>query len=1314
MRRQAQNFNNLQNSADNKAADDWQALRDNLINLLEQVESQVAFSSQTMAGENSKYKHTPNSENLHTTLRGQIFSQTQPTNNATYQNLSSLPNEEQAQRINRNEGNFDDFSQTLDKITKRLENFERQFSANQSPNAEFARINTQIEQLTKTIEQLSNNVGNNLNFKDFDAKIEYISKLLSQPPKSDNAKLSKQLDNLVQNIEQLSHLQSQAIEQIGSLRAENIEQLTNLQKQNVEHLSKLHSEILEQINNIYDSNSGKYSKLGEVEKSDFSDLMASIKETVANIYDKIDGLEQNLAINPQHIERLFQEMGAISAETAKISQRLKNGEADKDIPYILSRIDVLSKVVAEMGQYDDGVKELQFELKNLQQNLQQALDPNFSLLNEQVKELALQGQQTNEQLDYVVKLLQKNDKTSPVNSEKLADIIANQIARTISLQQENLQNNVVGPNTLKEITSHLSQLTDIIDKQLGEESLKNIHNVIEQVDRRLLKLEEKIGFDSKENASHKLSEQEKTLNNTNESLPASSLIDAKAEDVEEALESIRRRFLQEENEFNEQKSGAKEQAKPTGSKEEENSKNATMENEETTVQSERVSHNVDQAQYINLLDEEDEIDNEVAQEGFGHELEREFEKIINDDENGLVYQGRQECSDKEAITPQIDNGDCQKKISKENNRPEQKNVKEQSALRKETESQENIAEPQVNLADERPAKPKSIFEEYDAEENIRRKEEERSDISSIIRENVDNITGSEIQSEKDKTSNISRNTFIEAARRASMRQNALLREEEETQSLLARGLSRIKSANFSSALSRAKKKNDNQQNNNKQNSEQISNKKETPLTKLTPLFKKTNSKKETPKEAKQISPFARYYRPAILSIALIGAIVLMLNLFVGRTHTGDSSLSAQSEKTPLANFETPENEQQPFEITQENEVTPNEEQPHPLIDETSTGSISKQVNNKKEQVRIIQTMPVSLDEKPKEIIVNQNSEERLVKIDSLTTNSIGQDQDIVKIDMLDLEQKTDSQQKANPLKKGNIGENTATLPIKFELPDEKIGPIELREAAANGDVRAQFEVGAIYGEGKLLEQDFEKAAIWFERAAANGFAPAALRLGGLYESGKGVEQNFEQAKLWYQRAAEAGNRMAMHNLASLYAGGELGEQRFLEAIEWFERAARLGLTDSQFNLGMLHARGLGVEQDLGEAYFWFAIAAKSGDKDAIKARDDVARSLNSDIIMEQKQRVANWQMDKVDIVANFAPIGTWAKDFNPGPKIENSDIIEKVQIALKKLGYDVGTPDGIMGPRTSEAIKEFESDTGMSLSGKVNPRLLAVLGSQPV
>ncbi len=287
-------------------------------------------------------------------------------------------------------------------------------------------------------------------------------------------------------------------------------------------------------------------------------------------------------------------------------------------------------------------------------------------------------------------------------------------------------------------------------------------------------------------------------------------------------------------------------------------------------------------------------------------------------------------------------------------------------------------------------------------------------------------------------------------------------------------------------------------------------------------------------------------------------------------------------------------------------------------------------------------------------------------------------------------------------------------PVQVELPPDNLGPIELRQAAANGDARAQFEVAAIYTEGRAVPEDLPAAAVWYERAASQGFAPAQYRLGNLYEAGKGVDKDLTQARIWYQQAAEAGNRMAMHNLAALYASGGLGTQQFDSAAKWFEEAANRGMKDSQFNLGMLYARGLGVKQDLGASFKWFALAALRGDADAAKARDDVAKSLDAATMKRLEDELDAWKPVQIDLAANFAPIGTWMKNFDPGVTIARTEVVKGVQQVLARLGYDVGTPDGLAGPKTAEAIKAFERGTGMNETGTINPRLLAVLGSQPV
>lgn len=429
-------------------------------------------------------------------------------------------------------------------------------------------------------------------------------------------------------------------------------------------------------------------------------------------------------------------------------------------------------------------------------------------------------------------------------------------------------------------------------------------------------------------------------------------------------------------------------------------------------------------------------------------------------------------------------------------------------------------------------------------------------------------------------------------------------------------------------------------------------------------------------EAKQPGFLTRHRRPLLLAATLVAVSMLALNLVLQRMNTPANPARAEARTVMTPSVSNP-----PPSDDQSLAVPP---RVIDLIDTTTTASINpgEPMSFSKSSTAPVSTpMPPTLVASSGRIDLAPEANEATDEPAPELTGSI----------------------QAQPV-----------APETFALPPEAVGPLELREAAAQGSAQAQFEVAAILGEGGQVEKDLVEAAKWYERAAAQGFAPAQYRLGNLFEIGSGVEKDLEQARLWYQRGAEAGNRMAMHNLAALYAGGQLGDQQFELAAEWFEKAANHGMTDSQFNLGMLYARGLGVEQSFEQSFKWFALAARSGDKDAAQARDDITKSLSAEAVTRITDELNTWRMKPVNLEANYAPIGAWSTNFDPGQPITGRDIIIRVQQTLGKLGFDVGTPDGVAGPRTAEAIKEFERATGMSEVGKINPRLLAVLGSQPV
>lgn len=58
----------------------------------------------------------------------------------------------------------------------------------------------------------------------------------------------------------------------------------------------------------------------------------------------------------------------------------------------------------------------------------------------------------------------------------------------------------------------------------------------------------------------------------------------------------------------------------------------------------------------------------------------------------------------------------------------------------------------------------------------------------------------------------------------------------------------------------------------------------------------------------------------------------------------------------------------------------------------------------------------------------------------------------------------------------------------------------------------------------------------------------------------------------------------------------------------------------------------------------------------------------------------------------------------------NKETIKDVQEALNNEGYDCGTPDGVVGKNTKAAIKQYQKDNSLKVTGTVNNTLLKSLG----
>jgi len=282
---------------------------------------------------------------------------------------------------------------------------------------------------------------------------------------------------------------------------------------------------------------------------------------------------------------------------------------------------------------------------------------------------------------------------------------------------------------------------------------------------------------------------------------------------------------------------------------------------------------------------------------------------------------------------------------------------------------------------------------------------------------------------------------------------------------------------------------------------------------------------------------------------------------------------------------------------------------------------------------------------------------------------------------------------------------------KLSLPPALIGPYSLRHSAANGDASAQYEVARRFGLGQGVEQDFEKAVMWYMQAAAQGFAPAQYRLATLYERGRGVEKSLQRAQVWYQRAAQLGNIKAMHNLAVVSTALDRNNPDYQAAVYWFKQAASRNLADSQFNLAILYQNGVGVPQNLVEAYRWFSLAARQGDLDAARRRDLLEKKIKKTDLLLAHNMLQAWKPIAVKTEANEVGLNglhVTSTMSHADETVQRSRVLT-AQVLLRKLGYDLKEVDGTLNDRTIAAIKKFEKDKGLPITGKVDHDLIKIL-----
>jgi TPR repeat protein len=140
---------------------------------------------------------------------------------------------------------------------------------------------------------------------------------------------------------------------------------------------------------------------------------------------------------------------------------------------------------------------------------------------------------------------------------------------------------------------------------------------------------------------------------------------------------------------------------------------------------------------------------------------------------------------------------------------------------------------------------------------------------------------------------------------------------------------------------------------------------------------------------------------------------------------------------------------------------------------------------------------------------------------------------------------------------------------------------------------ANFDVGvAAYDRG-----DYKAALREFRVSAAQGDARAQYNLGVMYRKGNGVARDYQEADRWYRNAAELGHAGAQFSLGLMYREGLIGK---------------------------MYVKGQGIKKNYVKAHKWFNIAASNGHQSSRESMGIVEEEMTPDDIAKARTLAQEW------------------------------------------------------------------------------------------
>ena len=155
----------------------------------------------------------------------------------------------------------------------------------------------------------------------------------------------------------------------------------------------------------------------------------------------------------------------------------------------------------------------------------------------------------------------------------------------------------------------------------------------------------------------------------------------------------------------------------------------------------------------------------------------------------------------------------------------------------------------------------------------------------------------------------------------------------------------------------------------------------------------------------------------------------------------------------------------------------------------------------------------------------------------------------------------------------------------------------------------------------LEQKDYKTALYYLSLFAANGDARANYNLGIMYREGMGVDQNDIEALTHFIAAAEDGHMLGNYAVGLSFLLGRGSDVDAEAALFYLKEATLLGHALSPVEMGRVYFEGILIEKDVVEAHFWWSVALN---RNAPSANEHLNR-LGRHMTQAQKQQAEQRQ-----------------------------------------------------------------------------------------